>query len=370
MTDIRSKIPYVDLGEQYRQEKNELLPLIDKVFQSGNYILGDEVNKLENNIKSFVGTKHCITLNSGTDALLLGLHCLGVKSGDEVITQPNSFIASAATIAHLGAKPVFVDVMDDQSINPEKIKSAITNKTKAIMPVHLTGRIGEFTSITEIAKEHNIPIIEDAAQSIGSIYKNKQAGSLGDVGCFSTHPLKNLNAMGDGGFLTTNSDQINEICRLYRNHGLETRENCKFWGTVSRLDEIQACILNYRFKSIEKFIEGRIRNANLYMELLDKNFVYFPSNRDYAKDTFHTFVIQIDKRDKLKEYLFKNGINTSIHYPRPIHLQTSSKYLKYKKGDFPNTENQSERILTLPINNFVSKEEVFFICEKINKFFN
>ena len=212
------------------------------------------VNKLEDNLSKYVGTKYCITLNSGTDALLLGLYCLGVRKGDEVITQPNSFIASAAsTIAHLGAKPVFVDVSDDQSINTGKIEAAITKKTKAIMPVHLTGRVGEFDEIYEISKSYNIPVIEDAAQAIGSTYKNKKAGSLGEIGCFSTHPLKNLNAMGDGGFLTTNSKKHFEICKLYRNHGLINRDNCKFWGSVSRMDEIQACILNFRFKNLEKF---------------------------------------------------------------------------------------------------------------------
>ena len=289
--------------------------------------------------------------------------------GDEVITQPNSFIASASTIAHLGAKPVFVDVSDDQSINTEKIEAAITKKTKAIMPVHLTGRVGEFDKIYEISKSYNIPVIEDSAQAIGSSYKNKKAGSLGEIGCFSTHPLKNLNAMGDGGFLTTNSKQHFEICKLYRNHGLINRDNCKFWGSVSRMDEIQACILNFRFKNLEKISLDRQKNAELYMRLLDKQKIYIPPQRDYAKDTFHTFVIQVENRNELKNYLMKHGINTSIHYPTPIHLQDASKYLGYKKGDFPVTEKQSKKILTLPVNNTLTSNQIKYISEKINNFY-
>ena len=194
MNKSLKEIKYVDLGQQYTKEKDELLPLIDKVLGSGNYILGNEVQELENNLCSFIGTKYCISVNSGTDALLLALHCLGVGKGDEVITQPNSFIASASAIAHLGAKPVFVDVLEDQSLDYSKLEQAITNKTKAIMPVHLTGRIGELDKIKLISDKYNIPIIEDAAQSIGSSFNNVKAGALGEVGCFSTHPLKNLNA--------------------------------------------------------------------------------------------------------------------------------------------------------------------------------
>ena len=208
------------------------------------------------------------------------------------------------------------------------------------MPVHLTGRIGEFDEIKAIADKYNISIIEDAAQAIGSFYKNKHAGSIGDIGCFSTHPLKNLNAMGDGGFLTTNSDEVNEICRLYRNHGLETRDNCKFWGTVSRMDEIQACILNFRFKNLNEFIKKRQENAKLYKQLLNDKFVYTPDIRKYAIDSFHTFVIQVDRRDDLKKYLLKNGIETSIHYPTPIHLQSCSKHLNLKEGSFLKLKNK------------------------------
>ena len=367
--NIKKKIPYVNLPAQYKKEKKELLPIIDKVLSSGSYILGTQVEELENTIAQFVGVKYCTTLNSGTDSLLLGLHGIGVGSGDEVITQPNSFIASASTIAHLGAKPVFVDVLEDQSIDFNQIEKKINNRTKAIMPVHLTGRVGEFDEIKKIAKKYSLSIIEDAAQSFGSKYKNQQSGSLGDVGCFSTHPLKNFNAMGDGGFLTTNSKKIYNKSKLYRNHGLETRDSCLFWGSVSRLDEIQAAILNFRFKNFDNLIKIRIKNAKIYHDLLDKDKVFIPQMREHATDTFHTFVIQTENRQDLVKYLKYEGISTSIHYPTPIHLQPAAKYLNYSPGDFPITESQSKKILTLPINQELTDKDIKYICSKVNHFF-
>ena len=243
------KIPYVNIKKQYFIERRNLLSVIDKVLSSGNWVGGSEIDKFEESISKICKTKYCVSLNSGTDALTLGLHLLGVRKGDEVITPPNSFVASTAVIVHLGAKPVFVDVNKDQNINVELIEKKITKKTKAIMPVHLTGRMCEMDKINKISKKYNIPIIEDSAQSIMSSFKNKMSGSWGKIGCFSTHPLKNLNASGDGGFLTTNDKKIYEIIKNLRSHGMEDdRNNVKNFGYVSRMDNLQAAILNYRLK--------------------------------------------------------------------------------------------------------------------------
>jgi len=249
------KIPYVNLKAQWENEKKDLIPIIDKVLSSGVYVGGSEIDKFENKICTKLKTKYCISLNSGTDALVLALHCLGIRPGDEVITPPNSFIASTAAIVHLGAKPVFVDVAKDQNIDVDKIKEKLTHKTKAIMPVHLTGRICEMSQINNIAKEKKLIVIEDSAQAVGSKYKNTFSGNLADIGCFSTHPLKNLNACGDGGFITTNSKQIADKIKSLRTHGMIERDNVENFGFVSRMDSLQAAILNYRLDKLDLVID-------------------------------------------------------------------------------------------------------------------
>jgi dTDP-4-amino-4,6-dideoxygalactose transaminase len=364
------KIPYVNLDKQYYQEKKWLVKIFNEVLSSGIYIGGDHVEKFEKNISRYCNTKYCVSLNSGTDALTLALHALGVRRGDEVITTPNSFIASTAAIVHLGAKPVFVDVLDDQNINPDLIEDKITKNTKVIMPVHLTGRVCQMDKILKIAKKYNIKIIEDAAQSIGSLYKNKKAGSLSDIGCFSAHPLKNLNAIGDGGYLTTNSKKIYDYIKRLRSHGMIDRNIVKSFGYVSRMDNLKAAILNFRIRNLNKIISTRRKNAQLYKNFIKTNHVYIPEEKKNEFNTYHTFVIQVPKRDILKEYLKKNGIETSIHYPIPIHLQPASKKLGFKKGDFPKTEIQAKKILTLPINQHLTLKQIKFISKKINNFFN
>ena len=338
------KIPYVNLAYQFKKEKKNLLTIFEKTLEKGDWIGGEEVKKFEKKITKLCNTKYCVSLNSGTDALTLGLHMLGVKRGDEVITPPNSFIASTAVIVHLGAKPVFVDVKADQNIDPDKIEEKISKKTKAIMPVHLTGRMCDMDKILRISKKFNIPVIEDGAQSILSKYKNRFSGSWGKIGCFSTHPLKNLNASGDGGFLTTNNEKIYKTIRNLRSHGMEdNRNNVKNFGYVSRMDNIQAAILNYRIKNLKKIIKIRRSNVKIYMENLITDKVFFPKELDDQFNTYHTFVIQVDERDKLKKYLEKKGIGSAIHYPIPIHLQKCSKNLGYKIGDFPIAEKQSKK---------------------------
>ena len=363
------KIPYVDLQAQWRAEKKELLPRISNILSKGQYVIGQEIDKFENNITKISKTKYAVALNSGTDALTLGLKLIGVKKGDEVITPPNSFISSTTSIAHVGAKPVFADVLKDQNIDPRQIEKKITNKTKAIMPVHLTGRVCEMNPIQKISKKYKIPIIEDAAQSIGSRYFNKQSGSFGEVGCFSAHPLKNLNACGDAGFLVTNNLEIYKKARILRNHGLENRNKVNHFGFISRMDIIQAAVLNFRLKKLNSTIKKRRANADFYFKNLDREFYFLNDEKEYQFNTYHTFVVQLDKRDKLREYLFKNNITTTIHYPIPIHLQPAAKKLGYKKGSFKMAEKQATRILTLPINQFLQEKHIIKISEKINKFY-
>ena len=239
----------MNLSSQWEEEKKDILEIIDNVLSKGQFVGGEEIFDFEQNIKDLCDVKHVVALNSGTDALTLGLHILGIGPGDEVITPPNSFIASTAAIVHLGAKPVFIDVLSDQNLDPEKIESLINSQTKAIMPVHLTGRMCEMDKILEVANNYSIPVIEDAAQAIGSKYKNRPAGSFGEVGCFSGHPLKNLNAFGDAGYLTTNNEEIAKKVKLLSNHGLKNRDIVENFGYVSRMDTLQAAILNYHLKN-------------------------------------------------------------------------------------------------------------------------
>ncbi len=363
------KIKYVNLSSQYLKEKKALLKVIDKTLATGEHVGGKQIREFEKKIENLLKVRHCVALNSGTDALTLGLHAIGIRRGDEIITTPNSFIASTAVIVHLGAKPVFVDVKEDQCIDPNLIERSITKKTKAIMVVHLTGRVCEMDKILKISKKYNIPIVEDAAQSIGSKFKNKFAGTFGTVGCFSAHPLKNLNAMGDSGYLTTNSNTIANYIRDIRNHGMTNRNKIYHFGHVSRMDNLQASILNYRLKSLPGIIKKRRENAKIYFENLNENYIFFPRENEKEFNTYHTFVVQLPKRDQLKKYLRKKGIETSIHYPIPIHLQPAAKKLNYKKGDFKVTEKQAKEILTLPINQYLNKNDIKKICLEINKFY-
>lgn len=361
------KIPYVNLVAQWQDEKKDLLPIIEEILASGQYISSSVVDEFEKNAAKVCNTKHCVALNSGTDALVFGLAALGVKRGDEVITPPNSFVASTSAITHLGAKPVFVDVLPDQNIDPSKIEAAITRNTRAIMPVHLTGRMARMDEIKSLGNKYNIPIIEDGAQSIASKYLNIPSGKWGKIGCFSAHPLKNLNACGDAGFLVTDDDEIANKIRLLRTHGMKDRNTVIHFGYVSRMDSIQAAILNYRIKKLHLVSEKRRKNAELYYKLLDRNKIFIPDQRPEEFNTFHTFVIQVENRDFLKEKLSALGIETGIHYPIPIHLQPASINLGYKIGDFKITEYQSSRILTLPVNQYLTVNEIIEIAHQVNK---
>jgi len=368
MQSSSSRIFYVNLQKQWLEEREDLLPIIDKVLESAQFVGGDELDKFEESIARLCGTKYACGLNSGTDALMLALTLSGIRKGDEVITPPNSFIASTAAIVHIGAKPVFVDVLPDQNIDPSKIEAAITEKTKAIMPVHLTGRMCDMDPIMDIAKKYGLKVIEDAAQSVGSKYKGRLSGSIGDVGCFSTHPLKNLNACGDGGFLTTNDEVIYNKSRSYRNHGMTNRNIVDHFGSVTRMDNLQAAILNFRLDKLEEVTQKRRDNAKAYFDGITNQDLYIPEEKDSEYNVYHTFVIQTKYRDELKQYLSKNEIDSAIHYPVPIHLQPAAKKLGYKIGDFPVTEKQAKEILTLPINQYLLDNELDRIITGINNF--
>ena len=369
MANSLNQIPYINLGAQWQDDRDELLSIIDDVLSSGQYVGGDEVEKFENNVAELCQVKYAVALNSGTDALTLAMHLLGVGRGDEVITPPNSFIASTAVIMHLGAKPVFVDVLPDQNIDPEKIESALTDKTKAIMPVHLTGRICDMAPITELAEKHDLVVVEDAAQAVGSKYRGKLSGSFGHVGCFSTHPLKNLNAYGDGGFLTTNDENMYLYAKSLRSHGIVDRDRVDNFGYVSRMDNLQAAILNYRLKKLDNIIDKRRNNAQYYFDHITSKNVTLPLEKEFEFNSYHTFVIQVENRNELKDYLLTMGIETAVHYPIPIHLQPAARKLGYKLGSFPLAEEQAEKIITLPINQQLSEIELEHISTTINDYY-
>lgn len=366
-----NQIPFVNIKSQHAEIKSELLTAIAAVIDDGNFILGEQVLEFERQFAQLCNVQYAVGVNSGTDALILSLKALGIGVGDEVITAPNSFVASASCIRVLGAKPVFVDVGDDYNIDPTKIAPAITSKTKAIIPVHLTGRPCNMQPILDIAQANNIAIVEDAAQAVLAEYQGKSVGSFGKLGCFSLHPLKNLNACGDAGVIVTNDPQIYEKLKIMRNIGLRTREDCVMWSHNSRLDTLQAAILLVKLRYIYKWTKQRRQNAHDYQnQLAEIPEIKIPREKAWEKCVYHTFVIQVERRDELQQFLSDRGIGTAIHYPVPIHLSTVGKELGYAVGSFPITEKQANHILSLPIYHGLNKNEIDYICEQIKLFYH
>jgi len=359
----------VDMAAQFAEQRDEIMARIEAVLAEGNLVGGPDIEILECEIAGFCGVAHVVAMNSGTDALALGMVALGIDAGDEVILPPNSFIASAAAVAIIGATPVFADVRDDLNIDPECVEAAVTPQTKAIMPVHLTGRIADMMPLEEIAKRHGLLVIEDASQSFGSRYQDRLAGSFGNVGCFSAHPLKNFNAAGDSGFLTTDDGKLAERVAKMRNHSLVGKGLSETFGHVSRMDTLQAAILRYKLEVLPGVIERRRSNADLYREYLDPTHVFMAPERDMEFNTYHTFVIQVDRRDELKAYLAERQIGSAIHYPVPIHLQPAASHLGYKAGDFPVAERQAGRILSLPVHQTLSQNDLRRVVDAVNDFF-
>ena len=362
-------IRYVDMAAQFAEQRDEIMARVEAVLAEGKLVGGPDIEILEKEVAEFCGVAHAVALNSGTDALALGMMALGIGAGDEVILPPNSFIASAAAVATIGATPVFADVRDDLNVDPERVEAAVTPRTKAIMPVHLTGRIADMTPLSEIAKRHGLLVVEDASQSFGSRYEDRLAGSFGDVGCFSVHPLKNFNAAGDAGFLTTDDGELAEKVTHMGNHGLIGKGLSEAFGHVSRMDTLQAAILRYKLEALPGVIERRRANADFYRENLDPAHVFTAPERDVEFNTYHTFVIQVDRRDELKAHLAEQQIGSAIHYPVPIHLQPAANRLGYKAGAFPVAERQAERILSLPVHQTLEENHIRRVADAVNGFF-
>lgn len=362
------RVPYIDFPAQFSAHRDEILGAIERVLERGDFILGGDVEAFEEEFARLSGVRHAIGVGNGTDALLLALRTLGIGAGDEVITVANSWISTAASIALVGARPVFVDVREDFLIDPAQVERAITPRTKAILPVHLTGRCADVETLGAIAKRRGISLIEDAAQAAGAHMNGRPAGSLGEIGCFSFHPLKNLNAVGDGGMVTTNNDEWATRVRSLRNHGLRSRDEVAHWGRNSRLDTIQAAVLRVRLKHLPEVIALRQRNAAGYRGRLS-SVVRCPIDRSQDVATYHLFMIQCDAREDLKRFLAAQGIETKVHYPTPLHLQPCSAALGYQRGDLPVTEAQAQRILSLPVHEHLSEEQVEWVSQSIRAFY-
>lgn len=362
------RVPYVNFPEQYSRTREETLNAVDAVFKRGDFILGKEVGEFEAEFAKLCGVKHAIGVANGTDSLIMCMKAIGIGPGDEVITTSNSWISSASSVALIGATPVFVDVAQDQNMDPKLLEKAINKKTKCIMPVHLTGRCARMPEILAIANKHGIPVLEDAAQAVGASVGGIKAGAGGLFSSFSLHPLKNLNAAGDAGIITTNDDEMAKKLKMYRNHGMRNREEIDFWGYNSRLDTVQAAVLLPRLRELPAVIERRRQIAMRYIAGLN-GVVECPVERDDEFHTYHVFVIQVDRRSELQEFLNKREIETKIHYPIPIHQQKAAEYLGYKAGSLPVTERQAGRILSLPINQFTSDEQADHVIQSIREFY-
>lgn len=361
-------IPMLDTKSDLKLYEEEIVKEVLEVIRGGEYIFGPKSKQLEKEISEYLGVKYALGLANGTDALILALKALGIKEGDEVITTPFTFFATAESIAHVGAKPVFVDIEEETfNMDPEEISKKITNKTKAIIVVHLFGLSAKMDEIMKIAKENDLYVIEDACQALGTVYKGKKAGSIGDIGCFSFYPTKNLGACGDAGMLTTNSEEIKDKVIQLRNHGSEERYVHSSIGVNSRLDEIQAAILLVKLKHFEDMLDKRNFIAKTYYKGLNNNF-HLTEHVQSREHTYHQYSFRVEKREEFMDYLKGKGISTMIYYPIPLHLQTAFNYLNHQKGDFPIAEKISDEIISLPIYPTLPFELQQSIIQSINGF--
>lgn len=363
------KVPFIDLQQRFEEEKHEILACVENVLSKGHLILTEEVNEFEQKAAEYIKVKHVVGLNSGTDALMMALWAYGIGRGDEVITTPISFVATSGSIIHVGAKPVYVDVCDDQNIDPNKIEQAITHKTKAIMPVHWGGRIANMDAIMSIAQKHNLLVIEDAAQAMGAYYRGQHGGSFGNAAAYSAHPLKNLNALGDAGFMSTDDEEVNRKVRLYRTHGLESRDNCVLYGVNSRLDSLNAEVLKYRLDKLKEIVDRRRHNVDLYRTHIKPGPIYIPEEKSYEHNSYVMFITQAERRDQLKEYLLSHGIESLVYYGTPLHLHKAAESLGVKKGSLPVAEAQCEKVLALPHHQNLTDEQIIYVSEKVNAFY-
>ncbi|NKE72546.1 DegT/DnrJ/EryC1/StrS family aminotransferase [Candidatus Manganitrophus noduliformans] len=363
------RVPLLDLVAQYHTIRPDIQKAVQEVFESQQFILGPSVTKLEEEIAAHCQVRHAIGVASGSDALLLALMALGVGPGDEVITSPYTFFATAGSIARLQAKPVFVDIdPKTYNIDPSLIEGKITPRTKAIIPVHLYGQCAEMDPILEIAERRHIPIVEDAAQSIGATYKGRQAGSMGAFGCLSFFPSKNLGGAGDGGMILTQDGHFAEKIKILRVHGSQPKYYHQVIGCNSRLDSLQAVVLSVKLRHLEGWSQKRRENAEFYnkhLGSLDK--VVVPHVESHNKSIYNQYVIRVSQRDQLLNYLKEKGIGTEIYYPVPLHLQACFKYLGHSEGDFPESERAARETIALPIYPELTMDQKIYVVDQIKR---
>jgi dTDP-4-amino-4,6-dideoxygalactose transaminase len=369
------KVPLLDLSIQHRNLREELRAAIDGVMDSQQFILGQEVTALEQELAEYCQARYAIGCASGSDALLLALMALDVKEGDEIITTAFSFFATVSAITRLGAKPVFVDI-DPRTYNLDvsQIAAKIGERTKAIMPVHLYGQCADMKELLSISKQYGVPIVEDAAQAIGSEEDGRRAGSIGEIGCFSFYPSKNLGAAGDGGLLTANDEEIAQKLHILRVHGAEKTYQHEYVGINSRLDSLQAAILRIKLRELDSWTEARQQNAAFYRELFGDYFlddhIELPYERPDVRHIYNQFVIRVPgKRDELKTFLLEKGIGTAIYYPISLHMQECFAFLGGKEGDLPESERASREVLALPIFPELTEGQLTYVAEKLAEFF-
>lgn len=356
-------IPILDLKEQYLSIEDEIDRSLKKIMAGGNYILGQNVAALEEEIARYCGVKFGIGVGNGTDALLIALIAFGIEAGDEVITTPYTFFATTEAVSWLGATPVFVDI-DPKTFNIDvkKIEEKITEKTKAILPVHIFGQMAEMDLILDLAEKYNLIVIEDACQAIGASYKGKKAGSFGHGACFSFFPSKNLGAFGDGGMIVTNDPEAAKTMKMLRMHGSERKYHHELLGMNSRLDEIQAAILRVKLKYLDKWNSLRREKAALYKSILSDSGIILPFEESWNRHVYHLFVVRYGERDRLQESLLKQGIGCGVYYPLPLHLQNVYLHLGYRVGDLPEAESASRETLALPLYPELKEEDIRKIC--------
>jgi dTDP-4-amino-4,6-dideoxygalactose transaminase len=371
---VKPLFPFLDLKAQFQSIRPEVMAAIESVMESQHFILGPEVERLEKDLESFTGAKFCVSCASGSDALLLALMALGVEQGDEVVTTPFTFGATAGAIARLGARPVFAEIDPETfNIDPEALAGVITAKTKAIIPVHLFGLMADMDAVVAVAADWGAAIVEDAAQSLGSSYKGKQAGNIGAIGCFSFFPSKNLGGAGDGGLMTMNHDDLAARLKALRVHGALKKYQYQILGINSRLDALQAAILRVKLPHLSVWTEGRRRNAHLYRELFSKHgllgIVQLPQEPEGYIHVYNQFSIRVKERDALRKHLESCGIPTEIYYPSPLHLQPAYAYLGYRKGDFPQAEAACREVVSLPIYPELSSQQLETVVSAISAFY-
>jgi dTDP-3-amino-2,3,6-trideoxy-4-keto-D-glucose/dTDP-3-amino-3,4,6-trideoxy-alpha-D-glucose/dTDP-2,6-dideoxy-D-kanosamine transaminase len=363
------KVNYAYLHQQFQFDDyaDELRELV----ASGEFTLGPYVDRFEKKFADYIGIEHVIAVNTGTDALILCLKALGVGSGDEVITVPNTFYATVGAIVAVGARPVFVDIDDRMQMDPDLIESAISSKTKAIIPVHWGGCPPEMDRIVAVADEHGIPVVEDACPSVGAQIDRKFAGTWGKINAFSMHPLKPLNVMGDGGMVVTDDDQMAAWLRKYRNHGMIDRDHIEFWGINARLQPFQAVVGMRLIDQMEENIAARNRCAKQLDEGLSKLGDRLRTVRrvDGVREAFQLYQVFVTRRPELIEYLNEKEIEVKVHYPVPLHLQEAARELGYERGDFPETERQADMIMTIPAHQYITSEQIEYTVEHINRFY-